>query len=52
MDGMMEPLWQYIIIGVAIAVAAAYLAVHFIRRRRKKNSCADCLERIDKLHRD
>ncbi len=46
---MMEPIWQYIIIGIAVAVAATYLAVHFIRKRRRKAVCENCLERIKEM---
>jgi uncharacterized membrane-anchored protein YhcB (DUF1043 family) len=47
---MMEPIWQNIIMAVVVAVAVAYLAVYFVRKRRKKKPCARCLEQIKKLH--
>ncbi len=38
----MDLLWQWIIIGIAIAGALGYLVFHFVRKRRNKTGCADC----------
>jgi hypothetical protein len=39
---MMDILLQQIAIGVIIVAAVAYLAVRFIRRRRRERACARC----------
>jgi len=43
----MDPVWQNIVIGLAIGTAVVYLVVHFVRsRRRKDDPCAECHERM------
>lgn len=35
--------WQYIVIGLLVAGAVSFLAVHFVRKaRRKSGGCAGC----------
>ncbi|MEA2031815.1 MAG: hypothetical protein U9N55_09530 [candidate division Zixibacteria bacterium] len=38
----MEVLWQYIVVLILLVLAVGYLLNYFIRRRRRKPSCADC----------
>jgi hypothetical protein len=38
----MSDMWQYIGVAVAIALAAGYLTVHYIRRRKTGVGCRAC----------
>ena len=34
--------WQYILMGLILALALAFLVWHFIRGRRRRQACEDC----------
>ncbi len=39
----MDIIWQQIMVFAAVCLAVVYLVVYYIRRKRRKASCADCL---------
>jgi hypothetical protein len=38
----MSEFWQYIGVGAALAAAAVYLTVYYVRRRKAKGGCKAC----------
>ena len=38
----MSEFWQYIGVSVALAAAAIYLTVYYVRRRKVKSGCKAC----------
>ena len=34
--------WQYILMGLILALALGFLVWHFIRGRRQRKACGDC----------
>jgi hypothetical protein len=39
----MDIFWQQIMVFAAVCLAVVYLVVFYIRRKRRRAGCADCL---------